>query len=138
MLVGDHEVHAAQAALLEPDQEVAPRREALPAGQRHSEHLALTVPIYPDGHEHRTAADDARFAHPFVTRVEHDVGELLGQRPRHEPFQLLIELHRDRRHRARAEAVAAQLLGDGAHLARRDALHDISASANSSAFSLRW
>jgi hypothetical protein len=72
---------------------------------------------------YRPASDNACFSHPFVTRVEHHVGKLLAERSRHETLQFLVELHGYGRHAARTETVAAEFLGDGAHFARRDALH---------------
>lgn len=115
---GDDQVHTSEAALLKADQEVALRARALSIGHFRRKHLAAAFPIDADGHKDGAAADDARFAHALVARVQDEVGILLGERPAHEALQPRVELHGDRRHRAGAEAVAAELFGDGAHLAR--------------------
>ena len=56
-----------------PEQEVLPRRAALPVRRLDREHLAPPSPVDPDRDLHRPAADDAGLARLLVPRVE-DLG----------------------------------------------------------------
>ena len=60
LVVGDNQMHAAQTALLEPEQEIIPGGEALAVGQLDGEHLTAPLPVDAKGHQHGTPASRTR------------------------------------------------------------------------------
>lgn len=52
MVVGDDELHAFEAARLQPDKEVTPGRAALATGHLDGENLAPSIPVNPDCDQH--------------------------------------------------------------------------------------
>ena len=112
-----------QPALAQAGQERPPAGAALPVGQVHPQHLAAALPVHADRHQHRLAGDHAPLAHPLVASVQDQVGERLGQPPREERLQALVQPRRRLADRRGREAVTAQLLGDRLHLPRRHPLH---------------
>src|SRR6516164_9704536 len=117
VIVGDHELDTMQATLLEPGKEVPPARAALAIGELNRQYLASAIPVDADRDQHRLADDHAARAHPFVARVEDQIGKGFGQWPagklRHTGIHPLV----DRTDRRGREAVATQLFGNRLHLA---------------------
>ena len=73
MVVGHHELDPVQAALLQPEQEVAPARPALPVGELDPQHAASAVPADRHRDQHRLAADHPGLADALVTGIEDQV-----------------------------------------------------------------
>ena len=88
MVVGDDELDPVQAALLEPEQEVAPARPALPVGELDPQHAAPAILADRHRDQHRLAADDPGLAHPLVARVEDQIGIVLLEPPAGEMARL--------------------------------------------------
>ena len=112
-----------ETARFEPQQEIPPTRPALAIGELDRQHLAPAVPVDANCDQYCLADDHAGFTNPLVARVEDQIGEGFGQRTAGELRQARIQPLIDRTDRGGRETVAAQLLGDRLHLARRNPLH---------------
>lgn len=123
MVAGNGEAHAAQAALLEAEDELTPARGAFTTGQLHAEDAAAALPINADGHEHSARADDAILAHLLVARIEDEVRVFAFESLTGELFQLIIHRLVQFADGAGAELMAAKLLTDGLDFASGNALH---------------
>ena len=98
--------------LLSAKQKVFPAGRALPVGHLHAEHLAPSLPINADGHQHRSGADDSVLAHLLIARVEDQVGILALQFPTGKAPEFLVQLLVESTDRAGAKTVSAKLLAD--------------------------
>ena len=123
VVVADGQAHAAQTALLQAQEQVAPARGAFAIGDLDGEDLAPAFPVDADGHQHRPRADDTLLAHLLVTGIEDEVREFDFQAPAGKALQFPVELHVHLADGRGAELMPAQFLGDGLDFARRDALH---------------
>ena len=74
VVVGDHELDAAKAALFEGEKEIPPAGLAPAAGELDPEDLEVTVLVDADRHQDSLASNDAAFSHPFVAGIEDEVG----------------------------------------------------------------
>ena len=75
VVVGDEELEAAEAALLEAREEVAPVDFGFAQGDADAEDLALAVGTDAQGDEHRAVEHAAAVADLFIAGIEEDVGE---------------------------------------------------------------
>lgn len=123
VVVADDQLHAVQAAFLQPQQMLLPAGGALAAGQFDGQHMAAAVPADTQRDEHSAAVPHAVFPHPFVAGVQNHVGILLLEPPGHEPGQVGVELLVDCADRAGAKLVAAEFLGNRRDSASGNALH---------------
>ena len=123
MVVTDDQLHAAQAALAQTGEEVAPGGIALARSGLDAEHAAVTLVVDADRDQDGLGADHAALAHALVASIADEVGIGLLEAARGELREALIEGGVDAADRRGREGVAAELLGDRLHLARRDALH---------------
>jgi hypothetical protein len=122
VVVADGQADAVQAALFQPEQELAPTGGAFAGGQFDAEDAAAAFPVDPDGHEDGPAADDAVFAHLLVAGVEDEVGMFGFEALAGEAFELGVEGGVEFADGAGAELVAAELLADGLDFPGGDAL----------------
>ena len=74
VIIGDHQLHAAQATIGQGAQEVGPERFGLGGAGGDAQNLALAVLVDRDGHYHGTAHNPATIARLHVSRVEPEIG----------------------------------------------------------------
>jgi hypothetical protein len=79
VIVGDDELDAVEAAPAQSEKEVLPGRAALAVGHFDGQDLAAPVPVDSDRDQHGLAHDHAALAHLFITSVEDEVRERLGE-----------------------------------------------------------
>ncbi len=121
--VGDHQPKAPQAPLLQPRHKLRPGELRLPVDHLDPHHLAVTLCIHPDRHQHRRVHDPALPPHLLVAGVQDQIGKLALQRPQTPRLQLLVQPPRIPAHRLRTQPLPEQLLADPPHLTGRDPLH---------------
>jgi hypothetical protein len=123
MIVRHDIAYAAETALLQLREHLAPTGLRLRLGDPAAEHLAVARGADPDGHQHALAHHRAAPPNLLIPRVEDEVGILFRQRPRAPLGDLRVQLRGQRRHLALRHLQPALRFRDRAHLARRDALH---------------
>ena len=74
MIVGDHQLHAAQAAVGEATQELGPEGLSLRGTCGHAQHLALAVLVDRDSDHYGTADDPPALTDLEVSRIEPETG----------------------------------------------------------------
>jgi len=92
VVVSDHKLHAAQAAVGQGAQEVGPERLGLGWTGRDAQNLALAVLVDCDGHYHGTADDAPALADLHVGGIEPKVRPGPLQGPRQERVHALVDL----------------------------------------------
>ena len=73
VIVGDDELDAEQAALLERQEKIAPARAALPIGEIDAQDLPLPVAVDRHRDQHRLAEDHPGLAHILVAHIENEI-----------------------------------------------------------------
>jgi hypothetical protein len=122
VIVAHHIANAAQSALLQLAEDRAPTGFRLTLGHPAAQYFAITRRADPDSHQHALTDHLSAPPHLFVARVEDQVRIRFGERT-HAPLgDLRIQCGGQRRYLALADLQPAQRLGNGAHLARRNAL----------------
>ena len=81
MVVGDHQLHAAQAAAGEAAQEPGPEGLGLGRADRHAEDLAPALVVDRDRDGHRDRYDAPGLAHLQIGRIQPEIGPVTPQRP---------------------------------------------------------
>ncbi len=118
MIVGDHQLDAAQTAVGEASQEVGPEGLGLRRTRGDAQHLALAVVVDRDGDYHGTADDAPAFADLQIRRIEPEVGPGSLQGPGEERVHALVDLDAEAadlglRHAARAHRLDQVVHGPG-------------------------
>ena len=102
VVVGDHQLHAAQAAPGEAAQELGPEGLGLRRADRHAQHLAPALVVDRDGDRDR---DDASgLAHLHMGRVEPQIGPVALKGAVEEALDLAVDLAAQPRHLALGDA----------------------------------
>src|SRR6516225_2579301 len=123
MVVGDHELDAMQAAFFEAVKKVPPTRPALAVGKLHPQDLPSPLPVDADCNQNSLRLDHVIHPNLFVTCVQDQIREGLGQPPAGKARKLIVEFLDDRRNRRCRKRMPDKLLGDRLHLPRRNALN---------------
>jgi hypothetical protein len=121
--IGDYQLHAGEAAPLEPAQELDPEGFGLRGANRHAQHLTPTVGIDRDGHGHGDRDDPAGLAHLHVSRVDPQIWPITFDRALEEGPHPLVDFRAQAAHLALGDAGHAQRPDQLVDRARRDALH---------------
>lgn len=122
MIVGDHQLHPAQAAVGEAAQELGPEGFGLRGTCGHAQHLALAVLVDPHGDYHGTADDPPALADLEVGRIEPEIGPRALQRPGQESVHTLVDFGAEAADLALGHAARAHRLDQVVDRARRDAV----------------
>ena len=92
VVVGDHQLHAAQAAAGEAAQEPGPEGLGLGRADRHAEDLAPALVVDRDRDGHRDRYDAPGLAHLQIGRIQPEIGPVTLQRPVEEALDLVVDL----------------------------------------------
>ena len=92
MGVGDHQLHAAQAASAQLAQELGPEGFGLRGADVHAQNLTPAVRIDPDGDDHGDGDDAMVAAHLHIGRVQPDIGPVAFERTIKEGFDPRVDL----------------------------------------------
>ena len=122
VVVGDHQLDAAQPAAGEAAQEGGPEGLGLRRADRHAEDLAPSLVVDRDRHGHRDRDDAPGLAHLQIGRIQPEIGPLALQRPLEEALDLAVDLAAQPRHLALGDARHPHRLHQVVHRAGRHAL----------------
>ena len=92
MVVGDHQLHAAQPAPDEAAQELGPEGLGLRRADRHAEHLTPALVVDRDRYGYRHRDDASGLANLHIGRIQPEIGPLALQRPVEEALYLVVDL----------------------------------------------
>ena len=92
MVVGDHQLHAAQPAPGQRAQELGPEGLGLRRADRHAQDLAAALVVDGHSHGHRDRDDASGLAHLHVGGVEPQIGPVALQRSIEEAVDLIVDL----------------------------------------------
>ena len=92
VVVGDHQLHAAQAAPGEAAQEPGPEGLGLGRADRHAEDLAPALVVDRDCDGYRDRYDAPGLAHLQIGRIQPEIGPVTLQRPVEEALDLVVDL----------------------------------------------
>ena len=122
VVVGDHQLHAAQAPIGEAAQELGPERLGLGGAGGDAQNLALAVVVHGDGDYHRSADDPPALAHLHIGRVEPEVGPCALKRSGQEGVHPLVDLGAEAADLALGHAACAHRLDEVINRPCRDAM----------------
>lgn len=123
MAVTHDELDVAKAARLQAAQKLPPCARTFLARKLHAQHAPAPIVVDAKRDEHRLASYDAVLAHALVTRIEHEIGIRLLQRPLRKHAQLFIQACRQAADGAGRKLVPAKFFGNRLHATRRGTLH---------------
>ena len=92
VVVGDHQLHAAQPAPGQRAQELGPEGLGLRRADRHAQDLAAALVVDGHSHGHRDRDDASGLAHLHVGGVEPQIGPVALQRSIEEAVDLIVDL----------------------------------------------
>ena len=92
VVVGDHQLHAAQPAPGPRAQELGPEGLGLRRADRHAQDLAAALVVDGHSHGHRDRDDASGLAHLHVGGVEPQIGPVALQRSIEEAVDLIVDL----------------------------------------------
>jgi len=121
MVIADEELEAAEAALLEAHEKVAPVDFGLAEGDAGAKDLAQAVGADAQGDEHGAVDDATAVADLFISGIEDDVGEG-GEGPGAPAFEFGIEARSAVADVGGGDGGAAKFFEDGGDFAGGDAL----------------
>ena len=92
VVVGDHQLHAAQAAPGGAAQELGPEGLGLGRADRHAQDLAPSLVVDRDHDCHRDRYDAPGLAHLHIGRIQPEIGPVALQRPVEKAADLVVDL----------------------------------------------
>ena len=96
MVIGNDIFDTVEAALLEADEKVLPRRAALAVGELYSQNLAPAFPVHTQCDEYGAGAHHACLADFLIFGIDDEVGERLVQPTSGKGCQALVQSLVDR------------------------------------------
>ncbi len=120
VVIGDHQLHAAQATVGERAQEVGPERFCFGWTGGDAENFALAVLVHSYRYYHGAADDPPALAHFHVGRVEPEIGPGAFERPGEECIHSLVDFDTKATDLALRHAASAHRLHQIVYGARRD------------------
>ena len=92
VVVGDHELDAAQTAPGQRAQELGPEGLGLRRADRHAQDLAAALVVDGHSHGHRDRDDASGLAHLHISRIQPQIGPVALQRSIEEAVDLIVDL----------------------------------------------
>ena len=92
VVVGDHQLHAAQPAPSEGAQELGPEGLGLRRADRHAQDLTPALVVDGHSHGHRDRDDASGLAHLHISRIQPQIGPVALQRSIEEAVDLIVDL----------------------------------------------
>ena len=92
VVVGDHQLHAAQPAPGQRAQELSPEGLGLRRADRHAQDLTPALVVDGHSHGHRDRDDASGLAHLHISRIQPQIGPVALQRSIEEAVDLIVDL----------------------------------------------
>ena len=92
VVVGDHQLHAAQPAPGQRAQELSPEGLGLRRADRHAQDLTPALVVDGHSHGHRDRDDASGLAHLHISRIQPQIGTVALQRSIKEAVDLIVDL----------------------------------------------